>query len=82
MNNKILVEVNVPVLEQKYNCFIPIGKSILQVSKLLAQGIKELSDGAYNNPCPVIYNEYGKKIPVDTLVKDSEITNGTTIIIM
>ena len=55
MNNKVLVEVDVPVLEQKYNCFIPIGKSILQVSKLLAKGIKELSDGAYENSCPILY---------------------------
>lgn len=82
MNNKVLVEVDVPVLEQKYNCFIPIGKSILQVSKLLAKGIKELSDGAYENSCPILYNIQGKKIPIDSLVKDSEITNGTRIIIM
>lgn len=82
MNNKILVEVNVPVLEHKYNCFIPVGKTVSQVSELLVKGIFELSGGAYDNKFPVLYDSLGKEIKSDCLVKDSGISNGSKIIII
>lgn len=82
MENKILVEINVPILEQKYDCFIPVGKTVYQVTKLLAKGISELSGGAYENDNPILYNYFGKKINTDSLIKDSEISNGSKVIML
>lgn len=82
MNNKILVEINVPILERKFSCFIPVGKTVHQVCVLLAQGLKELSDGAFDKTDIILYDAYGKPITKNTLIKDSEITNGSTLTII
>lgn len=82
MNNKVLVEIDVPILERKFSCFIPVGKTVHQVCVLLAQGLKELSDGAFDKNDVILYNAYGNPITKNTLIKDSEITNGSVLIVI
>ena len=47
MNNKILIEIEIPSIEKKYDVFIPINKKVGTIKKLLEQALLELSDKSY-----------------------------------
>ena len=47
MNNKILIEVEIPLIEKKYDVFIPINKKVGTIKLLLEQALVELTDKAY-----------------------------------
>lgn len=84
MNNKILVEVVVPVLEENYDVFIPVNKKIGNIVGLLTKVVSELSLGYFqNNNSICLYNGItGEVYPMDVLVRNTDIRNGSKIILM
>ena len=83
MNNKILIEVNVPIIEEVYNVFIPASKTVYQVTQLLKKSISELTDGAYEDTTnAVLYDARGKEIDPSLIIKNSGITNGSNVILI
>lgn len=84
MKNKILVELIVPEIEESYDIYIPINKKIGSIINLLSKAIFELSDGEYvNNNKSFIYNsDTGEKYDINVIVKDTNIRNGTKIVLM
>ena len=45
MNNKILIEVIVPLLEENFEIYIPVNKRISTVIKLIEKSLKEITNG-------------------------------------
>ena len=84
MNNKILVELVVPVLEEKYDVYIPINKKIGNVIILLSKVVSELSLGYFQvNDTTCLYSgDTGERYAIDMLVRDTGIMNGSKIILM
>ncbi len=84
MNNKILVELVVPVLEESYDVFIPVNKKIGNIIVLLTKVVSELSLGYFQgNDSNCLYNgTTGDVYPMDLLVRNSDIRNGSKIILM
>ena len=84
MNNKILIELIVPILETHYDVFIPVNKKVGSVTILLAKTISELSGGYYQeNDRNCLYNgTTGEIYLANQLIKDTNIRNGSKIIIM
>ena len=84
MKNKILVELIVPEIEESYDIYIPINKKIGSIINLLSKAIFELSDGEYvNNNHSFLYNsDTGEKYDINVIVKDTNIRNGTKIVLM
>ncbi len=83
MENKVLVEIMVPMLDEVYNVFIPISKTVGKVTELLEKGIIELSPSTFlHNDRISLYDVRGKQIDPNLIIKDSEITNGSRLIIM
>lgn len=84
MKNKILVELVVPTMEEKYDVYIPINKKIGNITILLAKVVAELSGGYYKqSEYNGLYNgDTGEKYPIDLLVRNSDIRNGSRIILM
>ena len=82
MKNKILIELIVPEIDKKYNLYIPINKKVGNVIVLLNRSIKELSDGIYNGTeKTAIYNKItGEKYGINTLIRETDIRNGTSLI--
>ncbi len=84
MNNKVLVEVIVPIIEEKYDIYIPINKRIGKVIEQLNKTIHEMNEDRYqitNEIC--LYNrDTNQKYDVNTLVYDSDIRNGTALILL
>ena len=84
MKNKVLVELIVPEIEESYDIYIPINKKIGSIINLLSKAIFELSDGEYiNNNRSFLYNsDTGEKYDINVIVKDTNIRNGTKIVLM
>lgn len=78
MNNKILVTVFVPLLDEKYDLFIPVNKKVGTIKKVIIDSIKNLADKNYllmlKSNCEVIDD--------NIYVKNSEIKNGSKLILL
>ena len=84
MNNKILIELDIPVIERSYDLFIPINKKIGTIKNLIESSLVELSDNAYKiNPKSNLYSkETGSIYDVNLTVKDTDLKNGSRIILI
>ena len=84
IEDKIIVSLNVPVLEKKYDVYFPVNRKIHNVIKMIKTSLYELSNGSFvmdNNY--VLYNkETGKPYDMNLLVRDTDIRNGSKIILL
>ena len=84
MNNKILVDVIVPLLEEKYQIYIPINKRISVIIKLIEKALKEMTNGYYpmKDSSVIIDAESGNVFDINITVKESKMMNGSQIILI
>jgi hypothetical protein len=85
MNNKVLVEVIVPLLEEKYEIYLPVNKRISSVIKLIEKSLNEITNGYYpvqKENSVIIDEESGNVFDVNLTVKDSKMQNGSKIILI
>lgn len=84
MNNKVLVDVIVPLLETKYQMFIPINKRISIVVKLIEKALIEITNGYYpmKEGSIIIDAESGNVFDINITVKESKMINGSQIILI
>lgn len=84
MNNKVLIELIVPDLDQVYNVYIPVNKRIGNIILLMNKALKEFTNGVYIAGESVrLYNRNdGTKYEVNVLVRDTDIRNGTSLILI
>ena len=82
--NKAFIIVEVPLIEERYEVYIPIGKKIHKVSSILSKAVSELSGGHYPiKKDAMIYSKLtGKPYNINMTVKDSDIRNGSEIILI
>ena len=82
--DKILVELYVPIIEQKYEIWIPASKRIYNVIGLLAKAVNELSGGYYKpSKLPDLYDKItGKPYDINLSIKETTIRNGTELILI
>lgn len=78
MENKILITVNIPRSETKYEIFVPVGKTVFHIFELVEQNLSEVDDEQYIS----VYNEAGILINPNVLIKDSGLINGSNVIII
>lgn len=84
MNNKINVDIVVPTLNETYNLFIPVNKTVGEVIVLVNKAINELTGGAFPisnslslfnlNNCMIYNNDFS--------VKNNKIENGSRLMLM
>ena len=84
MRNKVFIIVEVPLIEKKYEVYIPVGKQIYKVAKILSKAISELSGGHYpvKEDATIYSKATGKPYNVNLTIKDSDIRNGSEIILI
>ena len=82
--NKVFIIVEVPLIEEKYEVYIPIGKKVYKVATILAKAVSELSGGHYPiKEDATLYNKVtGKPYNINMTVKDTDIRNGSEIILI
>lgn len=84
IENKVLVSLNVPVLEQKYDVYLPVNRKVHNVIKMLKATLFDLSNGLFKvDQNYVLYNkENGMMYDMNMLVRDTDIRNGSMIIML
>jgi hypothetical protein len=84
MNNKVLVELVVPILEESYDVYIPINRKVGNVIGILSKLVFDMSGGYFvANKNRLLYNgDTGDKYPIDELILNTDIRNGSKIILM
>ncbi len=84
MHNKILIVLEVPSIEKNFNVFLPINKKISSLIVLLTKAISELTAGGYKiRGNERLYNKInGLKYEGDIYLKDSDLSNGSIVILI
>ena len=84
MDNKVIVKLLVPEIDETYDLYLPITKKIGNIIELLNQAINELSHGAYpNTNTSLLYNRETKEMyNSNTLLANTNIRNGTKLILL
>ena len=83
MENKILIELIVPELEEKFDIFIPITKRVGNIIALLAKAISELGIDYQLTPSMGIYNRNtSQQYNPNELIYNTDIMNGSMIVLI
>ena len=82
--NKILIELEIPVIEKKYDLFIPINKKVATIKKLIEEALVDLTDNAYiPHPESNLYSkENGTIYDINKTIRDTDLKNGSRIILI
>ncbi len=83
MDYKILIKLFVPEIEQVYELYIPINKTVYQVCNLLNLIVKDISKDAYpqKNIIHLCNHRTGELYKYEELIRNTNIRNGTELII-
>lgn len=82
--NRVLVRLYVPLLEKKYDIWIPINKSVYYVVQAFLTGIDSINKihYIYNEKFPRLYNKSTSDIyDMNLKIIDTDIRNGTELIL-
>ena len=84
MNNKVLVSLIVPSIEERYNVFIPINKKTIEIIFLLNKAINDMTDGSFpmSSNLSLIDGETGVIYDVEGTFKENNILNDTKLILI
>ena len=84
MENKVIIKLLVPEIDEEYDLFLPINKKIGNVIELLDKAVNELSNGAYqgNNHTELINSVTGEQYPINVLIKNNNIRNNTQLVLI
>ncbi len=84
MDNKVLVTIIVPLIEKKYEVFLPANKKIGEIVTLLSKGLVEVSNGYYiiTNKERLYNRVNGKEYNNNQILKNTDIRHGTWLVFM
>ena len=84
MNNKILIELEIPLIEKRYDLFIPINKKVGTVKNLIENAIVGLTDSAdvLKDDSNLFSKGTGEILDVNKTVRDTNLRNGSRIILI
>ena len=82
--NKILIELEIRLIEKKYDLFIPINKKVGTIKRLLEEALLELSDNAYiiKEDSNFYSKDNGTIYDVNQTVRETDLKNGSRIILL
>jgi len=82
--NKVLVKLFVPMIEEQYDIWLPLNKKVYTIIILLTKSISEMNEGYYKpDNMPMLYNRAsGDSYDVNVAVKDTDIRNGTELVLI
>ena len=83
-NNKVLIKLYIPMIDLMYETWLPINKRLYRIVELIVGAVKEFTDGQYKpSELPMLYNkETGKIYDLNLKIMETDIRNGTEIIMM
>ena len=84
MNNKILVELEIPIIERNFDLNIPVNKKVGTVKRLIEEELVELTERAYviSEATNFYSKDTGEIYEVNKTVRDTDLKNGSRIILI
>lgn len=84
MNNKVCINLIVPILEARYNVFVPVNKKTIEIIFLLNKAITNMTNDSYkiNNQSKLINADTGVIYDVNLTIKENDIMNSSTLILL
>ena len=84
MEYKVLVSINVPSLETKFDVYVPVNRKVYSVINMFKTSLFELSLGAFDMKKDyILYNALtGSVYDMNILIRDTDIRNGSSIILL
>ena len=82
--NKILIELEIPLIEKSYDLYIPINKTIGTIKNLIEESLVELTENAYipKEDSNFYSKETGEIYDVNMIVRQTNLQNGSRIILV
>lgn len=82
--NRVLIRLYVPSIEEVYDIWIPVNRTIQSAIKLMVKTINEFSNGEYNpTKLPFLYDKKtAKPYNINQTVEEAEIKSGTEIVLI
>lgn len=84
MNNKVLVKLYVPELDEIYELFIPVNEVIWKIVKLISKSVCDLSFGNYpiNKKNILMNKNTGYIYKSDEIIINTDIRNSSELILL
>lgn len=84
MKNKILLEVEVPMLEKTYDLYIPVNKKVGTIKNLIEEALADITNNAYtpSESTNFYSKESGMIYDVNQSIRDTNIKNGSRVILI
>jgi len=84
MKNKVLIELIVPSIDEKYDIFIPINLKVGEILNLINKSLKDINYGLYKPD--VVRKLYdcsnGETFNLNDLVINTDIRNGSKLVLV
>ena len=81
-NNKILIELYLPLLEKEYNIFIPINKRVGTIKQLIEKSLSENDDYEIREDSNLYSKDTGEIYDAQLLVKDTDLKNASRVVLL
>lgn len=83
MDFRVYVIVEIPVIDKKIELLLPVDRRMHDILAILKRAFPLLSDGYYKNVIPNFYRKSnGEVIGLNNIIKDSNIKNGTRLVLV
>lgn len=84
MNNKVLIRIIMPILDESFNCFIPVNEVIWKLKKLIIKSISDLSGLSLDMRADyvMINKDNGRIYKSNEIVINTDIRNGSELVMM
>lgn len=82
--NRVLIRVYIPLLEKKYDVWVPINKRIYEIIINLVKGINSINRIEYDmKEIPNLYDKESAEIyNINAKIIDTNIRNGSEVILL
>ena len=83
MDFRVYIIIEAPILDKKYELFVPSDRRVHDLISVLVKSIKELNENYYKDNKPNLYNKTtGKVYDMNLIIKDTDIKMGTRLILI
>ena len=83
MDFRVYIIIEAPILDKKYELFVPSDRRIHDLISVLVKSINELNENYYKDKKPSLYNKTtGKVYDMNLIIKDTDIKMGTRLILI
>lgn len=83
MKNKVLIELIVPCLDEVYDIYVPINKRVGSVIEFINKSLVDITNGIYTiSSNRFLYNQKGEKYDTNMLIRNTDIRNGSRVVLL